>query len=174
MLPMVTVIPGSDPMTDSLKGLSGKDFEIQFMQEMTVHHQSAVEMAQLVPTHTKRPQLITLSQSIISSQTKEISEMTTWLSQWYHESPLANAMSVPGMSDMPGELNTLKQAENATFDKLFMTMMISHHQEAVNMAELLPAKTQRPELLKLGQNIVASQSAEIQQMKGWQQAWFQS
>ena len=53
-------------------------------------------------------------------------------------------------------------------------MMTSHYQEAVNMATLLPTKTQRPELLKLGQNSVASQSAEIQQMKGWQQAWFKS
>jgi hypothetical protein len=39
------------------------------------------------------------------------------------------------------------------------------YQEAVNMADLLPTKTQRTELLKLSQNVVASQSAEIQQMK---------
>jgi uncharacterized protein (DUF305 family) len=172
--PMATVTSGNDPMTNSLKGLSGKDFEIKFMQEMIVHHQSATQMAQLVPAHTKRQELITLSQNIITAQNKEISEITTWLSQWYHEKPLTNSMSVPGMSEMPGEMNTLNQAQNATFDKLFMTMMTSHHQEAINMANLLPTKTQRPELLKLGQNIVTSQSAEIQQMKGWQQEWFKS
>lgn len=48
---------GTDPMTENLKPLSGKDFEIKFMQEMIVHHQSAIDMAQLVPSHTKRPEL---------------------------------------------------------------------------------------------------------------------
>ncbi len=39
------------------------------------------------------------------------------------------------------------------------------------MANLLPSKTQRSELVKLGQNIVKTQTAEIEQMKGWQKVW---
>src|SRR5258708_12567663 len=49
--------PTSDPMTDSLKTMSGKEFEIKFMQYMIVHHQFAIQMAQLVATHTNRPEL---------------------------------------------------------------------------------------------------------------------
>jgi len=169
-----TTTQGSDPMTDSLKGLSGKAFEIKFMQEMIVHHQSAVAMAKLVPTHTKRAELITLSQNIITAQNKEITAMTTWLAQWYHDKPLSNPMNVPGMMSMMGDMNKLKNAKDATFDQQFLTMMISHHQAAVNMANLIPARTQRPELVQLGQNIVKTQSAEIQQMQGWERAWFKS
>ena len=66
----------SDAMTTSLQGLSGKDFEVKFMQDMVAHHQSALEMATLVPTHTKRPELTTLAQNIITAQTKEIGQMT--------------------------------------------------------------------------------------------------
>ncbi len=51
--------PTSDPMTDSLKTMSGKEFEIKFMQYMIVHHQFAIQMAQLVATHTNRPELKT-------------------------------------------------------------------------------------------------------------------
>jgi uncharacterized protein (DUF305 family) len=80
MFAMSTATSGSNPMTDSLKRLSGKDFEVQFLQEMIAHSQSAVALAQLVPTHTKRAELGTLAQDIISVQNKEISEMTTWLS----------------------------------------------------------------------------------------------
>ncbi len=147
---MSTATTGSNPMTDSLKGLSGKGFEVQFLQEMIAHAQSAVALAQLVPTHTKRAELGTLAQEIISVQKKEISEMTTWLSTWDHEKPIAASISAPGMMEMMGNVDQLKNARNAEFDKLFLTMMITHHHQAVSMANLLPEKTQRPELIKQG------------------------
>lgn len=68
-------------------------------------------------------------------------------------------------------MDKLKSAKDADFDKQFLMEMISHHQQAVNMANLLPSKTQRSELVKLGQNIVKTQTAEIEQMKGWQKVW---
>jgi uncharacterized protein (DUF305 family) len=126
--------PTSDPMTDSLKTMSGKEFEIKFMQYMIVHHQAAVQMAQLVATHTNRPELKTMANSIIREQSQEITEMTTWLKQWYGAKPLTNPMSVPGMMEMMASMNRLKTAHNATFDKEFLSMMIQHHQEAINMA----------------------------------------
>jgi len=60
--------PTSDPMTDSLKTMSGKEFEIKFMQYMIVHHHFAIQMAQLVATHTNRPELKTMANSIIRDQ----------------------------------------------------------------------------------------------------------
>ncbi|HEX2916371.1 MAG TPA: DUF305 domain-containing protein [Chloroflexia bacterium] len=169
---MADTTGGNDPMTNSLKSLSGKDFEIAFMQEMIVHHQSAVDMAKLVAANTKRPELNKMAQDIISAQTKEINEMTGWLAGWYNAKPLTDSMSVPGMMEMMGDMDTLTKAKDAAFDKQFITMMIAHHQQAVSMANLLPSKTQRPELLKLGQDIVKTQSAEIAQMQSWQKAWF--
>lgn len=167
-----TTMTGSDPMTNSLKGLTGKDFEVTFMQEMIVHHQSAIDMAKLVSTQTKRPELNTMAQNIITAQTKESTNMTLWLSQWYNEKPLTDSMSVPGMMTMMGDMDALKKAKDAEFDHHFLTMMIDHHQQAVNMANLIPTKTQRSELLMLGQDIVKTQSAEIAQMKDWKQQWF--
>ncbi len=161
----------SDPMTDSLKGLSGKEFEVMFMQEMIAHHQSALDMAKLVPTNTRRAELIKLSQDIITAQTKEIGDMTGWLASWYNAKPLADNMSAPGMMAMMGDTDKLKTAKDSAFDELFLRMMIEHHTQATNMASLIPSKTQRPELVKIGQDIIKSQSAEIEQMKGWQKTW---
>jgi uncharacterized protein (DUF305 family) len=169
-----TATTASDPMTDSRKSLQGKEFEIKFMQDMIVHHQSAITMAQLVPDHTKRPELLTLSKNITTAQTKEITDMTNWLSKWYQEKPVSDSMSVPGMMDMMGNMEKLKNVKDAEFDKLFIDMMIKHHQQAVSMAQLIPDKTQRPELVQLGKNIVQTQSAEIKEMQGWQKAWFKS
>lgn len=164
--------PGNDAMTQSLKALSGAEFETKFMQEMIAHHMSAIDMAKLVPTNTKRPELLKLSQDIISAQNKEISDMTGWLASWYSAKPLADMMSAPGMMDMMGQMDKLKAAKDAEFDKMFLSMMIEHHSNAVSMASLVPQKTQRPELLKLSQDIIKSQSAEIEQMKSWQKTWF--
>lgn len=164
--------PGNDAMTQSLKALSGAEFEIKFMQQMIAHHMSAIDMAKLVPTNTKRPELLKLSQDIISAQDKEISDMTGWLASWYSAKPLADMMSAPGMMDMMGQMDKLKAARDAEFDKMFLSMMIEHHSNAVSMASLVPQKTQRPELLKLSQDIIKSQSVEIEQMKSWQKTWF--
>ncbi len=169
---MGTGTPTSDPMTDSLKGLSGKDFEVKFMQDMVAHHQSAVEMAQLVPTHTKRPELNTLAQNIISAQTKEIGQMTTWLAQWDNAKPYPSSMDAPGMMDMMGGIDQMKNTKDAAFDKLFLTQMTMHHQQAVNMSNLVPQKSQRPELVTLSKNIIQAQTGEIQQMNTWKQQWF--
>jgi len=159
---------GSDPMTDSLKGMSGTDFELNFMQMMIVHHQSAIDMAKLIPTNTKRPELVKLGQDIVTAQSKEIGDMTSWLAKWNNAKPLADSMAVPGMMTMTGDLDKLKTAKDENFDKQFLTMMIAHHRQAVNMANLVAAKTQRPELNTLAQAIIKAQTMEIDQMTGWQ------
>jgi uncharacterized protein (DUF305 family) len=128
-------------------------------------------MAKLVPTNTRRPELLKLSQDIITAQTKESSDMTGWLSGWYNAKPLTDSSSVPGMMEMMGSMDKLKTAKDNQFDEMFVQMMITHHQQAVNMANLLPTRTPHPELLKLGQDIIKAQTAEIEQMKGWQKAW---
>ena len=169
---MATGTPTTDAMTTSLQSLSGKDFEVKFMQDMIAHHQSALDMAKLVPTHTKRPELNTLAQNIISNQTKEIGQMTTWLAQWYNEKPYANSMDAPGMMDMMSGMSQLQNAKDADFDKLFLDQMTMHHQQAVSMAKLVPQKTQRSELVTLSQNIIQAQTGEIQQMSTWKKQWF--
>lgn len=65
--------------------------------------------------------------------------------------------------------------ENATdFDQAFIQQMIPHHQMAVMMASMTLGNTQRPEMRKLTQNIIDSQSAEIAQMQQWYQTWYPS
>ncbi|MBX9765118.1 DUF305 domain-containing protein [Patescibacteria group bacterium] len=58
------------------------------------------------------------------------------------------------------------------FDKAFLEEMIVHHEGAVEMAEALLKNTTRPELTKLGNDIITAQTGEIQMMKGWLQEWF--
>jgi uncharacterized protein (DUF305 family) len=67
---------------------------------------------------------------------------------------------------------SLASKEGEDFEKAFIDEMIKHHEEAVQMSELVLKKSQRPELLQLAKNIVSSQANEIGLMRGWKAQWF--
>lgn len=70
-------------MSSELEGRSGDDFDIGFMYQMIIHHQGAIDMANLALTNSKNKEIINLAKQIIDSQTKEINQMTIWQKTWY-------------------------------------------------------------------------------------------
>lgn len=70
-------------MNASLEGKTGDEFDKAFLQEMIVHHEGAVVMAEKVLEVSKREELRTLAQEIITAQNKEIEMMSTWLATWF-------------------------------------------------------------------------------------------
>lgn len=59
------------------------DFDREFIRQMVPHHQMAVHMAQMLLNRTNRPDMRNLAQSIIKSQTAEITQMQQWNQAWY-------------------------------------------------------------------------------------------
>ncbi len=169
------MVPGMDQMqqqmdqdTAKLRGLSGKDFEIAFLEMMISHHESAIMMAQLVPTRATHPELKTLAQNIVTSQQREIAQMRGWLRDWYG---IANPPAMP-MAGMDQMMAAMQQLTGAEFERAFLMMMPMHHMGASGMAALAPGRATHPELLQLARNIVTSQGQEIEQMRGWAMAWY--
>lgn len=74
-------------MTVSLQGKTDEKFDEAFLEEMIPHHQGAVEMARMVLTSTKRPELIKLANEIIEAQQKEIVLMREWQKKWFGIQP---------------------------------------------------------------------------------------
>ncbi|MFZ4500439.1 MAG: DUF305 domain-containing protein [Minisyncoccia bacterium] len=72
-------------MNASLRGKTGDDFDKAFISEMIVHHQGAIDMAELALTDAKRQEIKDLSQAIITAQEKEIAEMKAWQKSWYNQ-----------------------------------------------------------------------------------------
>jgi uncharacterized protein (DUF305 family) len=70
-------------MMMGLEGKTGEEFDKAFLSEMIVHHEGAVDMAQMVLTTSKRPELTKLAGEIITAQTKEIRMMKDWQKSWY-------------------------------------------------------------------------------------------
>lgn len=70
------------PMMRSLSGVSPRNAEKQFVEDMIVHHEGAVAMARDVQMLTQRPELRALADAIITAQTREIEDMRSWLAAW--------------------------------------------------------------------------------------------
>lgn len=66
----------------------------------------------------------------------------------------------------------LRGKEGAAFEEAFLEGMIVHHEGAIEMAEQLKLQTNRPELLKMANDIVVAQTREVTMMQGWLAAWF--
>ncbi len=81
---------GSYSMQGAMQGMmhgisreTGNDFDRAFLDEMIVHHEGAIEMAQMVRERSSRPELLKLADDIISTQSQEIDMMRMWSSAWF-------------------------------------------------------------------------------------------
>lgn len=79
-----------------------------------------------------------------------------------------NATSVNHNQIATDKLRSLK---GDAFDKAFLAEMITHHQGAIDMAALIDANARHDELKRLGKDIKAAQSKEIDMMQSWQTDW---
>jgi uncharacterized protein (DUF305 family) len=165
----------------------GMQHDRHFIEQMIPHHQGAVEMADLALSRAKHPELKQLAAKIEASQTQEIRDMQVWYKRWYGKAVppvqrggmgmmgmgrrgmMQGGMMQGGMMGMQMDLTALKNTSN--FDRDFMQQMIPHHQMAVMMSAMI-LNSPHPELRSLAQAIIKSQSAEIQQMQQWSQAWY--
>lgn len=80
------------------------------------------------------------------------------------DSPSSHAYMV-GMEKMSRDMNASMSGDA---DKDFVSMMIPHHQGAIDMAKVELEHGKDPELHRLSREIIAAQEKEIAQMNGWQ------
>lgn len=73
-------------MVNSLKDKTGDDYDKAFIEEMIMHHQSAVNMANLSADRAKHDEIKQLSNDIIDAQEKEINQMKQWQMDWGYSS----------------------------------------------------------------------------------------
>ena len=155
--------------------------DAHFIEQMIPHHEDAITMAKLAQQKATHPEIKTLAQNIIDSQSKEIDQMKNWYKSWFgKEVPTGiQTMNQHGMMGgssmhmgmMGDETDVTRLEQAADFDKAFIEQMIPHHQMAVMMATMLKNSTSRPEMKELAQNIIDAQTKEINNMRGWYKTW---
>jgi uncharacterized protein (DUF305 family) len=153
--------------------------DIEFMQGMIMHHTQAIEMTALIQSHSQNSEIRTLGARISLSQSDEMKFMKRWLLA--RGQP--DSMAMPGMPDMdmngnpmrpmpgmltPQQMDALLHASGTTFDHLFLTGMIQHHNGALVMVKDLfnhPGAGQDAELFDFATDADNTQRAEIQIMQ---------
>lgn len=155
-----------------LAGIRYSEADVRFMQGMISHHAQALEMTELLRTRSERDVMHQLADRIEISQEDEIRMMQEWLRERGERVTDVNAHHAPGAKLMPGmltpeEMSQLEQARGIEFDRLFLELMIKHHQGALTMVENLLAQrgaAQDSQLFAFTSDITADQSAEIDRM----------
>ena len=169
--------PAATPATDSVAA--------GFARDMKAHHAQAVQMSVLVRDRTEDPDVRTLALDILLGQQHQIGQMYAWLDQWNlpqtspepamawmpddaedmtgmdHDSPTPTAETpMPGMAT-DEQLDRLRNATGVEAERLYLQLMIPHHQAGVEMAEVAAARAADSNVRQLAQTIVDSQTAEI-------------
>lgn len=140
---------------------SGAD--IMFAQMMIPHHQQAVDMGTLAETRALSPEVKKLAAQIKSEQAPEITQMKGWLKDANASLDMGHDMGMGGMlSDT--EMEALKNAKGADFDRLYLEGMIQHHKGAIHMAQMV-VDSNNAEVAKLGKAIIDSQTKQITYME---------
>ena len=148
--------------------------EAGFARDMITHHAQAIEMAEMVRDKTENDRIKTLATDVALTQQAQIGQMQGWLDVW--GLPAAGTeppMTWMGMSTegrMPGmasreEINRLRDLPPEEADRLFLRLMIPHHEAAIPMSNAVLERTDNPAVERLASSIVASQEAEISIMQ---------
>lgn len=164
--------------------------EAGFARDMQTHHQQAVEMSMIVRDLTDDPEVRLLAYDIATSQSQQSGQMFGWLAEW----GLSQASSQPEMawmalptidgstgghhmestgdvpSTMPGyataeQLARLKAATGVDAERIFLTLMIAHHQGGVEMSEAVLARSDYRVVVDLATSMVQAQTSEISLMQ---------
>lgn len=147
--------------------------DVLFMQDMIPHHNQAMQMAELVAERTNRPGLVDVAGRINVSQRDEIDFMQQWLSSRGERVPDPGAYDamhidhqMAGMATQQ-QMDELALAQGTEFDRLFLQLMITHHEGAVTMVEELheqPGAAFDPTLFDFTTEVTNSQSSEVERM----------
>jgi uncharacterized protein (DUF305 family) len=147
--------------------------DVRFVQDMIPHHHQALQMAELAPDRTNTPAILEAASRINASQKDEIAFMQQWLRERGQDVPdpaAHHAMHVShGMAGMatPEQMAELAASKATAFDRLFLSLMIKHHEGAVKMVEELLERdgtAYDPVLFEFTSEITNGQGAEIERM----------
>ena len=137
--------------------------EIMFAQMMIPHHEQAISMSETALKKSRNQAILKLSNQIKSLQGTEKSQLAYWLKATDSSMTMDHDMQMSGMLTTK-ELASLKRLTGTKFDRVFLQLMIKHHQGAIEMLDLI-SDSKNMEAKALAKAINSAQSKEITSMK---------
>lgn len=161
---------GDDATTDDA-ATAHNAADTEFAQMMIVHHEGAIEMAELAVERAASAEVRALGERIAAAQGPEIATMSGWLDAWDEDQPADadmggmghEGMQMEGM-DQEAVMAELSGLTGSGFDRRFLELMIDHHRGAIVMAEEERGEGENAEAVRLAGTIIDDQTAEITEM----------
>ncbi|MBV8993081.1 MAG: DUF305 domain-containing protein, partial [Pseudonocardiales bacterium] len=164
----------SGPATSQSIAQDHNQADVAFAQNMIPHHAQAIAMSRLASQQAVSPEVKDLAARIQAGQQPEIAQMSGWLRAWHDPVPATNSpMGDMAQGDMeqtdhdtsgpmPGmisseQMHQLEQATGPASDRMFLEMMITHHQGAITVAQTELRAGQNPDTRQLAQRIINTQ-----------------
>jgi uncharacterized protein (DUF305 family) len=142
-------------------GKADRYVDKRFIDAMITHHNGAIEMAKQAQKNSDREEIKNVANDIVTVQQKEVDQLYIWKKDWFND----------GKKVKQTEQVNLGTSDNK-FDLRFINAMITHHEDAIMMAEDIQTKSIRNEILNLSNEIISAQSTEIKTMEGWRSEWY--
>ena len=169
LLLIVTLGGRSNPPVFPVEGSP----EVGFARDMALHHSQAVNLAQLLYDRGDNPALHSIALDTMLTQQDQIGQMGGWLDIWGVPKvgitlpmiwmDMGTEGLMPGMAT-DEQIEALRAASGVDADRLFIQLMIPHHQGGIHMAEAILERTDIAAVETLAQSILRSQQIEIDEM----------
>ncbi|GAA4758089.1 DUF305 domain-containing protein [Actinomycetospora chibensis] len=154
--------------------------DMMFAQGMIPHHTQAIAMSSQASERAASQEVKDLAARIEQAQGPEIEQMNQMLAAWGAPQSQPGSTAMPGMPGMPGmpmggmpmpgmmdeaQMQQLAAQSGPAFDRMFLQMMVEHHNGAIQMAQTEQAQGLNPQAKQLAGAIVADQQQEISEMQ---------
>jgi uncharacterized protein (DUF305 family) len=148
--------------------------DVDFLQGMIIHHKQAIVMSNMAENRTNNKVILELAKRIEVSQEDEINFMGSWLKERDEYETKINShnhmdhmhIKMVGMASKI-QLDKLEMSDSSDFDRLFLQLMIAHHDGALEMVKELkkyPGSAYDPILNEFVSDLVNDQGIEIERM----------
>ena len=136
------------------------DPDHDFAMMLKMHHQSAVDMADLEIKQGKDAKTKALATRIKATNQKEIKELDQFLSSHKPQSS-SSKLGKMGMDMMHSGTHSM----NGKTDHDFASMMAQHHQQGVDMAKAFLKEGKTEKMKMMANNVIKQQTKEISELK---------
>lgn len=140
------------------------DFDTDWANMMIEHHQGAIDMAQVEVSQGKNEKLKAKAQEIMTKQKAEQQQLRDIVQNMKPSNMKMGEGELPkAMSTMMDKMKSMSMSGDV--DKDFATMMIAHHQSAIDMSKMELKNGMSAELKKIARKAIDDQQKDISEFK---------
>ncbi len=155
-----------DPAVAKLSGLSGKAFDVAFLQTLIPMNDEAAEIAMTATLNADHTELLQWNQTFVEQQRAQVNKMLTWLDADGAKPTLRNE----GVAT--AAVKQMRTLRGAALEKTYMSIIATHLDRSVALAKLATQKGSQPALRSFAGDVVKVDSQESTMLRGWLQRWY--